>query len=148
MAAKMDEALANKMMDEGFHCSQCVLFHAAELLGRDSEDALRIASGLGGGLFHGETCGTLTAGAVAISMVYGYSEADPGEKDVLLKAKVHELEDRFIERFGSMCCRELLGGYDCTKPEDEQASDVPENPWEHCGAYCEFVCDVLDGMLV
>ena len=44
MAAKMDEALANKMMDEGFHCSQCVLFHAAELLGRDSEDALRIAS--------------------------------------------------------------------------------------------------------
>ena len=144
---KMSEELANKMMDEGFHCSQVVLGHAAELLGRDAEDALRISAGLGGGLFPGETCGTLTAGAVAISMAYGFSEANPGEKDALLKDKVHELEDRFLERYGTMCCRELLGGYDCTLPDDAQPEGVPENPWEHCGAYCETVCQILDELL-
>lgn len=135
MAEKMTEALANEMMDQGYHCSQVVLMHAAEVLGRDKDDALRISSGLGGGLFHGEVCGTVSAAAVAISMKYGFHEPNPGEIDDLLKAKVHEFEDRFIERFGSLRCKELLGGYDCLLPEDGQAEGVPEDPWEHCGAY-------------
>ena len=147
MATKMTEARANQMMDQGFHCSQCVLMHAADVLGRDADDALRISSGLGGGLFRGEVCGTVTAAAVAISMVYGFSEPNPGERDDLLKAKVREFEDRFVERFGTLCCRELLGGYDSTLPEDAQPAGVPEDPWEHCGEYCAFACELLDELL-
>lgn len=147
MPERMTEAIASQMMDEGYHCSQCVLMHAAEMLGRDREDALRIASGLGGGLFRGEVCGTVTAAAVAISMVYGFHEPNPGEVDDLLKAKVREFEGRFLERYGTMCCRELLGGYDCTRAEDDQPEGVPEDPWEHCGEYCEFACAVLDELL-
>lgn len=147
MAEKMTEARANEMMDQGYHCSQCVLMHAAETLGRDADDALRIASGLGGGLFHGDVCGTVTAAAVAISMRYGFSGPNPGEADDLLKAKVHEFEDRFLGRYGTLCCRELLGGYDCTRAEDDQPEGVPEDPWAHCGQYCEFACEVLDELL-
>ena len=147
MAEKMTEVLANQMMDEGFHCSQCVLMHAAEVLGRDKDDALRISSGLGGGLFRGEVCGTVSAAAVAISMKYGFSEPNPGEIDDLLKAKVHEFEDRFVERFGSLRCSELLGGYDFSRPRDDQPEGVPEDPWEHCGEYCEFASALLDEML-
>ncbi|RVU98030.1 C_GCAxxG_C_C family protein [Coriobacteriales bacterium OH1046] len=147
MAERMTEALANQMMDQGYHCSQCVLMHAAEVLGRDKDDALRISSGLGGGLFHGEVCGTVSAAAVAISMAYGFHEPNPGERDDLLKAKIHEFEDRFLERYGTMCCRELLGGYDCTRGDDGQPEGVPENPWEHCGEYCAFACTVLDEIL-
>ena len=134
MAQKMTEALANQMMDQGYHCSQCVLMHAAELLGRDKDEAMVISSGLGGGLFCGEVCGTVSAAAVAISMVYGFSEPNPGEKDDLLKAKVHEFEDRFAERFGSLRCSELL-------------VDGSDNPWEHCGAYCEYAAALLDELL-
>ena len=147
MAEKMTEALANEMMDQGYHCSQVVLMHAAEVLGRDKDDALRISSGLGGGLFHGEACGTVSAAAVAISMKYGFHEPNPGEIDDLLKAKVHEFEDRFIERFGSLRCKDLLGGYDCLLPEDGQAEGVPEDPWERCGEYCAYACELLDEIL-
>ena len=80
-------------------------------------------------------------------MKYGFHEPNPGEIDDLLKAKVHEFEDRFIERFGSLRCKELLGGYDCLLPEDGQAEGVPEDPWEHCGAYCAYACELLDDLL-
>ena len=118
-----------------------------EELRQDKDDALRISSGLGGGLFHGEVCGTVSAAAVAISMKYGFHEPNPGEIDDLLKAKVHEFEDRFIERFGSLRCKDLLGGYDCLLPEDGQAEGVPEDPWEHCGEYCAYACELLDEIL-
>ena len=134
MAEKITEAFANEMMDQGYHCSQVVLMHAAELLGRDKDEALRISSGLGGGLFHGEVCGTVSAAAVAISMVYGFSEPNPGEIDEALKAKVHEFEDRFIEKFGSLRCGELL-------------HEGEENPWVQCGEYCAYACEILDDML-
>lgn len=133
MAEKMTEAFANQMMDQGFHCSQVVLMHAAEVLGRDKDEAMRISAGLGGGLFHGEACGAVSAAAVALSMVYGFAEPNPGEIDELLKAKVHEFEDRFIEQFGSLRCVELL--------------QEGEDKWARCGEYCEYACTLLDDLL-
>ena len=49
--ATMTKEKASEMLDSGYHCSQCVMEHGAELLGLDPELAKKYTSGLGGGCF-------------------------------------------------------------------------------------------------
>ena len=144
---KLTEQYANEMMEVGYHCSQCVMEYAAKRLGLDRDEAVRMVAGLGGGLFRGEVCGAVSAAAVALGVAYGFDEADPGERDELLQEKVHALEERFIQRHGTLCCKELLGGYDCLRDEDDQPDCDGEDPWMHCGAYCETAAAALDELL-
>ena len=54
MEKTMTEARADALMEDGFHCSQCVFPYAAFRLGMDRDEALRLSAGLGGGCFHGD----------------------------------------------------------------------------------------------
>ena len=147
MVENLTEDYANKMMEDGFHCSQCVMEHAAPALGLDRDAAVRMVAGLGGGLFRVEVCGAVNAASVALGVAYGFDRADPGEKDELLKAKIHELEERFMAEHGTLSCRELLGGYDCLRDEDDQPDCDREDPWMYCGKYCETAAAILDDLL-
>ena len=60
MEKTMTEARADALMEDGFHCSQCVFPYAAFRLGMDRDEALRLSAGLGGGCFHGDSCGAVT----------------------------------------------------------------------------------------
>ena len=51
MEKTMTEARADALMEDGFHCSQCVFPYAAFRLGMDRDEALRLSAGLGGGCF-------------------------------------------------------------------------------------------------
>ena len=65
MAEKMTVEKAAEILGQGFHCSQCVMWHTAEALGMDKKQALKMTGGLGGGCFHGDVCGAVSAGAGA-----------------------------------------------------------------------------------
>ena len=56
MAEKMTVEKAAEILGQGFHCSQCVMWHTAEALGMDKKQALKMTGGLGGGCFHGDVC--------------------------------------------------------------------------------------------
>ena len=68
MENTMTEARADALMEDGFHCSQCVFPYAAFRLGMDRDEALRLSAGLGGGCFHGDSCGAVTGAAMALSI--------------------------------------------------------------------------------
>ena len=53
MEKTMTEARADALMEDGFHCSQCVFPYAAFRLGMDRDEALRLSAGLGHHVFHG-----------------------------------------------------------------------------------------------
>ena len=125
MAEKMTEALANEMMDQGYHCSQVVLMHAAELLGRDKDEALRISSGLGGGLFHGEVCGTVSGALLVLGIVCGYDDPKAGQAKTDHYHLVQEFVRRFREINGTILCRELLEGVK-TQPGNDPEARTPE----------------------
>ena len=72
MEKTMTEARADALMEDGFHCSQCVFPYAAFRLGMDRDEALRLSAGLGGGCFHGDSCGAVTGAAMALSIVFGF----------------------------------------------------------------------------
>lgn len=139
----MTVALADRLMEEGFHCSQCVFPYAAQRLGMDRTEAFRLSAGLGGGCFHGDSCGAVTGAILALSMVYGFDAPNPGEADEMLVAKVREFEAKFVQEHGALLCRQLLGGFDMADHEAE----APEGTYDNCPRYCETACRILDEMI-
>lgn len=139
---KMTESMANEMLDAGYHCSQAVTRHIAECMGWDTDTAMKMTAGLGAGCNHGDTCGAISAGVLALSSVFGFSQYTE-EADTLLKDKVREFQARFIALHGAVLCRELLDNYDAADP-DRVSTDTT---WANCGKYCADACAILDEML-
>jgi C_GCAxxG_C_C family probable redox protein len=101
----------------GFDCGQVVLASAAETLGLELDEAYRLAAGFGGGMFRGQTCGAVIGAIIAIGLKYGHYEPDTQEKKNQNIGKVLEFQQRFLEKYPSAGCRELLG-YDISKPDE------------------------------
>lgn len=139
---KMTEKRASEMLGGGYHCSQVVACHMAECMGLDKAEAMKMTAGLGAGCNHGDTCGAISAGVLALSRVYGFDVYD-AEKDTLLKEKVREFQARFIALHGAVLCRELLENYDAADPDPVST----ETTWDNCGKYCADACAILDEML-
>ena len=66
MAEKMTPERASEILGQGFHCSQCVMGHAAEVMGLDVDEARKRTAALGGGMFWGEMCGAVLGAGVAL----------------------------------------------------------------------------------
>lgn len=146
MAEKMTPERASEILGQGFHCSQCVMGHAAEVMGLDVDEARKRTAALGGGMFWGEMCGAVLGAGVALGEAYGFDQANPGEKDTIMQEKVREFQRRFTEKYGTVQCKMLLGGFDLSKPEGANPCDR-EDPFVHCGEYCASACEILDDML-
>ena len=106
MEKTMTEARADALMEDGFHCSQCVFPYAAFRLGMDRDEALRLSAGLGGGCFHGDSCGAVTGAAMALSIVFGFDRPNAEEADKLLIERVfdyaHAGEIAVIRKYGQL----------------------------------------------
>ncbi len=134
------------MLDEGSHCSQCVFSYWATRLGIDDESAMRIVSGLGMGVNHGDSCGAVTSTALAFGLVNGFSDASESNSDGGVEDQVKEFEAAFVERNGSLLCRDLLsGGYDAADPDATEPEGV--DPWENCAKYCADAVELAEAYL-
>ena len=98
---------AETLSKEGLNCAQAVAGAFCELYKNISEeDILRLTSPLGGGFGRKrELCGAVNGMGVAYGLLLGSSTA---EEKFNTYANAAELADRFIERYESIVCRELL----------------------------------------
>src|SRR5512143_218820 len=106
------EVVVEKFLS-GHNCAQSVLHAYGPDFGLDAETALKIATGLGGGMGgRGEVCGAVTGGILALGLKFGRGEKD--EKAVAQHAygKTAELMAAFEKAHGSCVCRTLLAGCD------------------------------------
>ena len=92
---------------KGFHCSESSIRACSEIMGlKLSDDVLRCASGFrGGGGGWWDRCGVVEAGCMLISYMYG--RLTPEQKIWDYSKLIRVLHDRFIEKFGSIECRDL-----------------------------------------
>ena len=68
----------------GIDCSQVVLRECAEKIGLSAEQACKIASPFGGGMFRGDTCGAVSGALLVLGLQYGHCRAgDLGAKGCL-----------------------------------------------------------------
>jgi len=115
-----------KMMElaqQGFHCSEILLFIGLEAKGKTNPDLIRSVSALSGGIgFSGETCGALTGGACLLGLYAGRGTAEE-EDDPKLKIMINELVGWFAAKHG-----ETYGGIRCR----DITEDDPTIPPQRC----------------
>ena len=119
----------------GIDCSQVVTGACAEKMGMTKEQARKMSACslvipifsahapekmsacFGGGMMCGETCGAVTGALMVLGMVFGHSEENDGDQKGVMAGKVAEFKKRFLEKYPSDMCREILG-HDISKPDE------------------------------
>ena len=110
---KVEKAAA--YFDNGFCCSQAVFTTFATEYGIPEELALKISTQFGGGARKGEMCGSVAGALMALGLKFGFSDGTAQNEKELAHQKAEEFMNRFIEKKGTVVCRELLGR-DLSKP--------------------------------
>jgi C_GCAxxG_C_C family probable redox protein len=112
--------LAQNYAEKGFLCSESVLLAISKSLSISSELIPKIATGFGAGIGrHGEVCGALAGGVMALGLKFGRSTLEPSKPDRRPHWFAQELANQFQVHFGNIRCRDLLG-LDLSRPEDVQ----------------------------
>ena len=103
--------------EHNFNCSQGVFTAFATELGMDEKQALMLSTNFGGGARKGEMCGAVSGALMVLGLMYGHSESENTASKLKSYNISEQFMNRFIEKQGSVVCRELLG-YDLTKSDD------------------------------
>lgn len=129
---------------DGCNCSQSILTLYAQRYGLDESLAMRIATGLGGGVGRmGGVCGTLTGAALVLGLEQGPHTRNGRHAKEATYAATRRLQERFIERHGSNQCRELLEKDLSIDDEYRQARELGLFK-ERCPNYVATVVTLLD----
>ena len=145
---------AVELFFEGFNCAQSVLGAFAEDgevgLGLDFKTAVRLASGLGGGVSRQrELCGAINGMCIAASILFGYDEAADVDGKKRLYADIQRLCADFRALNGSIVCRELLGsrkGQDTVPAPDARTAEYYRT--RPCARMIHDAASVLDAELI
>jgi C_GCAxxG_C_C family probable redox protein len=107
--SKADDA-AEIMHAHRVNCAQSVISVFAEQFGMDLDVALRVAMAFGGGMGRGgRTCGAVTGAYMVLGLSQNISPDNPRQTIVETYDLVNRFNERFIEKHGSLLCKELLG---------------------------------------
>jgi C_GCAxxG_C_C family probable redox protein len=121
MSIKIEKAV--ERFNNGFNCSQAVFGSYSEQFGLNFDRALKIATGFGGGMRIGETCGAVTGAFMVLGLKYGNTTAQDRQAKEKTYEMIIEFTNRFKARNGSVVCRELLGCDISTQEGQKKARD-------------------------
>lgn len=113
----MDEKTVAGLFKNGIACSQIVFSELSDKVGMNKDDARKIASLFGGGMWSGEVCGAFTGALMALGLKYGHCEEGDVDAQNLGMSKLMEFKSRFEKEYGSIVCRKVMG-YDLSVSEE------------------------------
>lgn len=142
VAAKVD--LARSLYLSGYNCAQSVFAAFSQEMGLDEKTALRMASGMGGGIGGLRmTCGAVSAMAMVLGTLRGYDDAADFDGKKQLYADIQRLHDAFTAVHETSCCRELLqksGIVAKAQPSERTPEYYKKRP---CARYIELCAQLL-----
>ena len=139
--------IASEYMRKGFNCAQSITKAYANEVGMKEEDAVRMASALGGGVGrNGHICGAVSGAALIIGMKFGTT--DPANFQAKEKAynKTNELLEKFSAENKSVLCKELLG-YDIKTPEGLKQARESGVMVQKCPALVSSAGKILESII-
>lgn len=131
---------------EGFSCAPAVLAAYCEKFDLERDKALKLATGFGGGMHLGQTCGAVTGAFMVIGLKYGKSKADDNKAKEKTYEKTKQFADKFKARYGAIECKTLLG-FDITTPEGMQEARDKKLFSTLCVEYVGAAAEILDEVL-
>ena len=139
---------AEKLFYEGYNCAQAVLLAFEDVTGLDKKTAAMLASSFGGGLGRmREVCGAVSGAAMVLGLVKGYSDPTDREAKKAHYRLIQEFCARFMEKNGSIVCRELLSGVKTNEngiPEKRTEEYYQKRP---CPELVKQAAEIADEML-
>jgi len=98
---------AGNRFKNGLNCSEAIVHTFNEMLNNPlNSEALKMATGFGGGLGHaGCMCGALTGSVMVLGLFKG--RIDPGQSRQPGYDLAHDFHDRFVKEYEVTCCRAL-----------------------------------------
>ncbi len=93
---------AVKCFEDGYNCSQAIFSTYGRELGVPYEQALKIASGFGGGMRIDGTCGAVTGAFMVLGLKFAKGQDNPYDKIIAFA-------DDFCQRNKSTDCQALIG---------------------------------------
>ena len=103
---RKEKALKNRA-EKKYNCAQSVLCAFDDLTGPDTETALAIGDGFGGGLHCGQVCGALSGGVMALGIICKNGGEYPVHNEKIRRL-TKTLTKRFKEEEGHYGCWDLL----------------------------------------
>jgi C_GCAxxG_C_C family probable redox protein len=144
MSAKSQQAV--ERFRNGLNCSQAVLGSYCEQFGLECEKAFKVATGFGGGMRMGGTCGAVSGAFMVLGLKYGNSTAENKEAKANTYKKVEEYTKRFKARNDSVMCRELLG-CDVSTPEGMKEAKDKSLFSSICPKMVQDAVEIIEEML-
>lgn len=142
----MSEEEIKELFLKGIDCSQVVTENFADELGYGRDFMRKMSACFGGGMLRGETCGSVIAGLMLIGLKYGHSKEDDTEQKKLMREKSEEFKTKFVEKYESTMCRDLLG-YDLSKPEELGLALESGKLFSFCPRLTKDTIDILKEIL-
>jgi len=143
---KKEETLA--LFQQGANCAQSVFCTFSDDLGLDREKAMRICTGLGGGMGAlGSTCGAVAAAFMALGLRYGLATPEQMKNSRYAEYRpAREFAKRFMERNGSLLCKELLG-CDISTPDGMKEIQAKNLFATRCSKLISDATQILEEMI-
>ncbi|WP_181391822.1 C-GCAxxG-C-C family protein [Methanospirillum lacunae] len=144
----MDHAQeAVDLLAEGYSCSQSVFSVYAKEYGLDPALARKISTGFGGGIGRtGNMCGAVSGAILVLGLANGMNSLQEPEWREKSYSLDKEFIEKFISRFGSIQCPDLLG-YNMAIPEELAESKRVGAAKKVCPELVRGAAEILDEML-
>lgn len=146
MSSTMERNEIIKNFTGCIHCSQIVVGQWAEILGLDAETSVRMAGPLGGGCFCGNVCGCVSGALLVLGAEFGHCQLGDQEGNARMLEKIEAFKTAFLERFGTLNCRELIG-YDFSKEGDFQKAQEAGVFFQKCPDFVNGALEILDEIM-
>ena len=115
-----------------------------DIYGVSPEVALRIMGGLSGGLGHtGETCGTVIAAIMLLSLKHESSDINDRDAHTRMVALAKQFTDDFRAKYNTVVCRELIQ-CDISTPELYAAARENPHAFDQCFQGGKAVAELLE----
>jgi C_GCAxxG_C_C family probable redox protein len=140
------EAAAGYMKD-GYNCAQAVIKTYAGDVGMNAEEAVKMASALGGGIGStGHICGAVSGAALIIGMKFGSTDNTVKHSRAKAYQKAKEMLEKFAAQNKSVLCKELLG-YDISTDEGLKQARESGVMAQKCPLFVSSAAKILESII-
>jgi C_GCAxxG_C_C family probable redox protein len=96
----------------GYNCTQAILKSCSHEFEIDEDILMKLSSGLGFGMYTGQTCGAVTAANIIFGLKYGSSDSTDKQSLRKVYKMIKTYETAFKEKHSSLNCKELKTIYE------------------------------------
>lgn len=136
---------AHAAFDSGLNCCQAVVAKYARQYGWPEDALLAAAAGFGGGMKQAEHCGAVTGAYMVLGLLADGDAPDNQQLKDQAGAGVLAFNERFLRRYDTLLCRELLG-HDPTTEAGRAAIRAADLNRSICRPAVAVALDILDDL--